>query len=401
MTWTVQNLTLTAVLAVLAWIILKPFAKFRIPRKKEPVPHMDVLVPVRRSARIRARPELTRLQNLVDDFARRHDYIAALDAAAIYQRGAYPFLRPDDIVAAEIFRAVAAHCPDPVVAAQATRMYFEVFGAPIQEDDRAGEPIPTAPGRELLRLIEIARPIAAALDPQNEIDFQIALAMTLAPVANEDPDRFAQSSHDHGVVRSVQATLESLPGDRDDLDAKEIRAAISEQQELSDSERRDALAVLRASLAVEKDRDALAKVWSKIQEEPDPTVRSNRVETLARQLASGKEDGVVVCSTGRISRMVSSLMGQDGFDGEVFRIRTTDVIGQEINQMAAFVREQVLSDSSHPDRLDYGSGIGDTEFLTREMERRFRERVRQVYIEELKMTPQVLEPLMEAAIASF
>ena len=35
------------------------------------------------------------------------------------------------------------------------------------------------------------------------------------------------------------------------------------------------------------------------------------------------------------------------------------------------------------------------------MERRFRERVRQVYIEELKMTPQVLEPLMEAAIASF
>lgn len=358
--------------------------------------------------------EIQQLHALVEQFRRNHNFQAVLTVAMMYQRGAYPRLRPNDVLASELCLAVATHPAAPRdVGNQAARLYMEVFASPVLADDRAGEEMPTGPARTMLRLLGDMQPIVPdetypMLNGMLNMDHEIALALAMEGDGNGDdpfavPDLHSQNSHDHGVVRAVQSTLMALPTfDGDDHHVvRQVRDQISAQRELSNAERRDAAKVLDAVRANPKDVEALGKVWQRIQDEPDPEVRSNRIETLGKQLASGVEDGHVVCSTGRISRMVAALQGQDEPDDAVVRIRSTNNVAQELMQMAAYVRDQVLTDASHVDRMDYGTGAGQTQFLSDEMAKRFREKVNATYVQEMGMSPAVLEPILEPLIASF
>jgi hypothetical protein len=59
---------------------------------------------------------------------------------------------------------------------------------------------------------------------------------------------------------------------------------------------------------------ALSKVWKEILNIDDVTKQKNVKETLVKQMASGVEDGTLVCSTGKISRLIGTLdgIGRDG-----------------------------------------------------------------------------------------
>ena len=113
-------------------------------------------------------------------------------------------------------------------------------------------------------------------------------------------------------------------------------------------------------------RDALASTWRRINDIGDSDVRSNAVETLAMQCADGYNHGHMVCSTGRIARIVGAL---DGIDEK--KILPTWVIKEEIaSKAAAYAR----------DGLDAKA---------------FREEMTRTYVADLGMSAEVIGPLVE------
>jgi hypothetical protein len=83
------------------------------------------------------------------------------------------------------------------------------------------------------------------------------------------------------------------------------------------------------------DREIFLAMMSKIQAESDRTKRENLMEVLCHQLESGIENGAVVCSTGRIVRILSVY---DGIDGSAQKIIPEWALDQELANMAFRVR---------------------------------------------------------------
>ena len=82
--------------------------------------------------------------------------------------------------------------------------------------------------------------------------------------------------------------------------------------------------------------EALQLVWNKINNQTDTNKKSNMIEILAKQLDSGIENGHVVCSSGKISRIIGTL---DGIDDEMVASRPIWAIRDEIATLASKIRD--------------------------------------------------------------
>ena len=83
-------------------------------------------------------------------------------------------------------------------------------------------------------------------------------------------------------------------------------------------------------------RDAaivLYAAWETIQRQ-DGMLRDNLVETLAMHLASGIEHGVPVCSTGKITRIMSTFDGVEDIAG-VEKVKPLWALRDELAGLAA------------------------------------------------------------------
>ncbi len=126
------------------------------------------------------------------------------------------------------------------------------------------------------------------------------------------------------------------------------------------------------------DTDVFRAVVSKIQSNPDADLRANLMEILARQLESAVERGQVVCSTGRIVRILSVFDGVDALgSGTTQKIVPEWALDQEFANLAARVRAHVLDKASPTDRADYESGA--SEKLTDMMSAEFQNEARKTY----------------------
>jgi len=80
--------------------------------------------------------------------------------------------------------------------------------------------------------------------------------------------------------------------------------------------------------------------------------KDSLIRILTHNMASGIEYDTVVCSTGKISRMISTF---DAVDDEMPDIKPDWVIKQEIGSLAAKIREDVLNDADSNQRKQYES----------------------------------------------
>lgn len=122
------------------------------------------------------------------------------------------------------------------------------------------------------------------------------------------------------------------------------------------------------------DKDIFVRVVDKIQSFTEPQ-RSNVMEILCHQLESGVERGLVVCSTGRIVRILSVFDGIGGVHEQ--KIVPEYVLDQELANLAAKVRTRVLKDASEDDAAAYNSGTDDK--LTDQMVSVFRKESTDMY----------------------
>jgi len=399
-------------------------------------------------------PEVARLRRLVTEFANDVNAWDKLIAIGdIYHRGAFPRFLPNDNIALQLFH-IAAACPDGHIAGVGQGKYIEARTDPINAKDRAGQPFPSEPGMEAIRIAQLriqgtpsglfqkprmpklpdtvtaVRPTAdgryhvttqrrwgarrTVQRPTVELPQVNENWQVIPPAPNEELEVIpeyridGQNVHDHAVSKITKHNVDRLREndsnkgtitDRELLDM--IRESIILQPELTKDQRGDALTTLEAltgdihgSLGT-SETEALRLVWNRINSEKDETLKTNLTETLAKQLASGVEHGHVVCSHGKITRITSTLETLD--DQTV--AKPTWALRDEMNTLASKIRDDVLTPLSDKDKEAYNNGLKPE--VEKYMKEELDKRAKQIYCENLKMNENIIAPIIEQVSEGF
>jgi len=206
-----------------------------------------------------------------------------------------------------------------------------------------------------------------------------------------------QNTHDTAVVACSKKNIQGLKS-HDQVDMDLIKDVLK-TADLSDKDRKQAYEVLdnltdhQHGTFGTTEKKLLSNVWGTIQDMDDPRKREGAIQILGKQLAECIEHDHIVCSTGKMSHINAVL---DGIDETREQSRPISVINQEIQTMAANLRNKYLDTPEKKQKYD----AGDQE-LANGLIQKFNNDVRDIYIEKLGISENVLKPLIEATTNAF
>ncbi len=333
-----------------------------------------------------------------DLFARTGQWDLVLVVGDAYANGSFPSFRPDPLVAYQVYKCAAA-CPDPYVAGEAQAKMMDLYTRKWAREDIAGRRIPKAFADVVCRTAaarsgpNVARPKVA---PTVHVDASPKPAPAPIPVPPVVVRSDAQNVHDHSVTTSIKNRLGSM--NRAPKSTIEDIRVVLDGTELDSDVRARAERVLRGLRDTEhsafgvSERHVAGAVWDEIQKITDDATRVNAVETFAKQLADGVERGSVVCSTGKIARMLGSL---DGI-GDAPATKPMWAVREELGSLASKVRDEVLDSPAARERYEEGD-----ETLRSRMDTLFRDRAKATYVDRIGMSPDVMDPLIDMYAMGF
>lgn len=392
-------------------------------------------------------PEEIELCHLLNQFMvtpGEQAFVALVAMGDIYTAGAYPRFRPNDTLGHQCYQ-LAAQSLDGMIAGTAQSKFIAARLNPVLTADRRGVPLPPEYGElaceearrrlrdhmhEGLFIVQHrrARPRQRPIDefirterippavhvPQAVRVFNIQRIIAPPPAVAVNGGN-AQNTHDSAVIAGLGGNIKALTkgswiedpalGTAQLLSAPQISTLKRDVHDALACSGLNPLTILEAQRVLQSlsglthgtfgvsEIQALSLVWSKLQSIDDPTMRTNLIETLAQQLASAVELGNVVCSTGRIARIVSSLDGTE-IPG-MKQLRTIETVREELGSLAAKTRDDHLKLLSDTEKEAYESGetTDATTAISEAMKVKFRNEVQKVYITELGMSKSVLDPL--------
>ena len=386
-------------------------------------------------------PEIQRLDALVENFERTQEWSLLLSIGDMYARGCFPRYSPDDLSALNIYMA-ASKCPDPSVSCEALSKVIDIRTNPISLEDRRGNPFPKETSNRLVRCVEdklkrtplshymrrippstraprslVNRaPVVTPVNVPEELD---VLQPITPPEITHTPAYVldTQNVHDHGVSASVRENIKSIVaelGTDTKYDRQELIESVMKSIRESGMKEKDLNNVFRVVVSLVPDKissvgcsqmDVLNATFKKIQKIEDTTLRKNLIESLGKNLASGVERGNVVCSTGKIGRIITTLEGVEskelGDEGstKIQKSVPIGVIRNEISTLASKIRNDVLSESSEKDVTDYNNLPNSK--LSDVMNNRFRGEVKRIYVDELHLSEKVLNPIIDTYSSVF
>jgi hypothetical protein len=376
-------------------------------------------------------PEVSRLKALVSKFASQSKAWDVLIAVGdVYRKGAFPRFAPNETMALALYK-LAATCPCGDTAGMAQVKYIEARDDSMYSADKKGDALPVSFGDELMRLAtdrikgtpwsafekprmqRMVIPERARV-PEQRPDFMTYLTALTDPVTRtETPPavltertyiRDSQNVHDHSVVAVTRKNLETIGADKAGrADTSAIVTAILENKDMSPTQVSDALAVLEdlgddthSGFGV-SEKGALAAVWTKIQSEPDDGLKANLVETLGKQLASGVENGHVVCSTGKITRLMGTFDGTG--DETLAEAKPLWAVKEELGTLAAKVRDDKVESLDDFQKNAYERG--DMPELDELMTTEFTDKATALYCKELGMKESIVLPIVRMYAEAF
>lgn len=389
-------------------------------------------------------PEILKLQELLKEYKldpeTQWDKVIAI--GDIYRKGAYPRFLPDEDMAIEVYKVCSA-CPDGEIAGIAQAKYIETRTEVIASEDKAGKPLPRQYALEVCELAEktimtipfhkfnkpvIKKATENTLPKQQPIIFEDILGGF--PVFQDDEltevdinlleqqrdtrnniqayHSDSQNVHDHSVVRTMKHNIRALKeNDNNDVDIEDIKNQVRYnilEQDLSEDEKYNALQVLdnlstnTHSVFDTSEADVLKLVWDKINASNDKDTQKNLKEMLTKQLASGVENGYVVCSTGKIGRLMGTF---DGIikDDKLEDSRPMWAVKEEIANMASTIRKRTLDGMSESQRKAYETG--ENKEIEQKMIKEFENNVNEEYVKKLGMSANVIEPIVQTYVEGF
>lgn len=307
--------------------------------------------------------------------------------------------RPDPIMARVFLDALRLQTPEMFMPT------FILDVADLAEFEGVSIPWPPALFRMLVPPPVQSNPDHVPLRPiMDDTPVDLAAAAYFPPIMDVLVDLGqSQNVHDHAVLEEATKAMQSLPASSENPGDgwRRLHSTLrgSACFDVSSQERKDALRVLdRMKSGIVHGRlgmteeEALDRVMARIDDPINADRRDNLLETLIKSLATGVEDGEVVCSTGRIMRVVGALDGADA--GELFHLKSDHVVDEEVRHLVARTRDEALTELEGKDRMGYDED--DPEVMER-IRQVIRERVEREYSSVLQpaVLAQKLAPLLE------
>jgi hypothetical protein len=153
------------------------------------------------------------------------------------------------------------------------------------------------------------------------------------------------------------------------------------------------------------EKDVFNLVWSRINDPINSDRKQDMIDVLAQNIESGAEHGMVVCSTGKIMRMIGSL---DAMDKEnVSNLRPEWAIKEEMAQTAAHVRNDIFESGEESHKIAYEALNPTLEQQTRAdemaetMRDKFIQNIDNDYVETKILTKQAADVMMAPYLDSF
>ena len=373
---------------------------------------------------------------LVKDFKSFQRWENIVEMGDMYARGFFPYLKPAEKVALACYE-IASRCPDRLVRGNAEAKINSLMNDTISEEDRCGDGMDVRYGESI---VELARAKIGKSTPKSAGDIRDpdpkpteleirnfkmrkksntktpTTTPTTTPIATDRIGGGSQNTHDHGVTSATKTNIRRLAEDfakagksfRDEVDVvDEAVRMCRELCENSDDFDGDKLVdAHRVIVSLSPDEysgtgvsqvQVLDMVLWKISTIPDREVRENVGETLCKRLASGFENGKVVCGTGKVSRVISV------FEGVLQSIQkgvSINLVEKEISHLASKVREDFLNGVGPIGRKAYESDNSVPEYSV-SMSNILKARVKEEYVHKLNMKESVIDPLVEVYAGAF
>ena len=399
---TLMAIVMMMACAALVWYI--PFHRLKEITTHEPIELMTAYAPALEEERVEEEddPEVVkRLRELweASEEDPRTVWANLIEAGLLYKRGQFPFIKPDPVAADACLRTVALWSVEKPLALEARSKLFEDTISDIDINPSAPGP-PKEIADEMIKLALRHRRQSSNILEQRTLNTPPPFETLPPPTTTVRSDR--QNVHDHGVMASLKQLVERFPPPasphpqealREDVE----RCILDHTLDIGDEDRAKALACLQSlncdaphSLLQVTEMDSLSRVWHTIDGD------SHAREMLVKQLASGIEHGVPVCSTGKIARILGTM---DGVDPDV-RIRPLWAVKEEIASLASKTRNDVLARASPSERESYENGT-DGEHLADTMRTALEETVHHDYVEKLGMKRDVLQPIVASMTDAF
>ena len=340
----------------------------------------------------------------------------------MYARGFFPYLLPDEKVALSCYD-LASTCPDPLVRGNAVAKVMNLKDNPVSEQDQSGDKMDVSYGENIVK--EALESINNTKE-NNPTDLEIRnfkkrkesnLKKRSVKRPTTRPNTRAraarervrigggfQNTHDHGVVSATKTNIKRLVQDfkkkgrslRPDADVVEEAIELCREKSSSDI-LADAHHVVVSLSPDEYSGTGVSQIqildmvlW-KISTIPDQKVRQNVRETLCKRLASGFENGIVVCGTGKVSRIISVF---EGVLEDIQKGVSINLVEKEISHLAAKVRDDFLDSVGPVGRKAYECDNSVPEYAVA-MSNILKTRVKDEYVEKLNMKESVVNPLVD------
>ena len=148
------------------------------------------------------------------------------------------------------------------------------------------------------------------------------------------------------------------------------------------------------------EKDVFNLVWSRINDTINKDRRDDMIYVLAQNIESAHEHGHVVCSTGKIVRMLGSLEGMDAKSDQMQALKPEWAIDEEIGTLAAKVRTEVLSASTDSERTAYEKAHPE-ETLSAKMKDALIAKCKSQYVEAGILDQSMLDAKLETYLSAF
>lgn len=369
------------------------------------------LVPVVRQQQARSRVRVVDMdadQQRLEAMAKRYldstQATVLIEIGDFWRKGAYPRIQSNPERARDYYQ-LATQCGDAQVAAIARARLVET-DCPIAEVDDMGKRladihhdaiVAAAQAAELARQLRVEERMYQIEERQPEVGHDMEPAAAPQP---EPPMLFLddrQNVHDHYMNKITRNNLDRLVqmyGAAPTDGAKRIaRECLYADSELSDEQKAAALIAIDAfGDSRQFDLTEEQVLWLVLQH-----VRRDRdlLHNLFLQLIDCNEDGFMVCTTGKISRVVSVVGDLPEFESP----RNIYYIKAELETLAGKIRADVLAEITAEQRAAYESG--DDDRITERMTDAYLQAVRAEYCDRLGVDFDILEPHLQANMLGF
>lgn len=290
---------------------------------------------------------------------------AGLRIATIYANGMHPHYLPNKMEAMKLYKALEQALPslhpwcklavrdmgslrydaDAFAQAHSRALPDDIVNAALERlKTRRGEMIP----------YKEPPPWVALEEPDDDSDLLedardiVERRLPVQRIRND-----AQNVHDHAMLNAAKSNLSLGEGSSDG--AADFRTCAERlRPTLAEEGRRvlDSLSATPHSRFDRSEQEVLVNVWQRIHAPENEERREDMLRVLKENLESGVESGYVVCSTGKIMRMLSTL---EVLDPKAEIMRPEWAIKEEIGGKVGAVLQRKLSEADETTRTAYMS----------------------------------------------